>query len=162
MSNQKALIAQALVTFLCPGSDSPCGSPTNRSQKSEQSLSTAVSPNRALEAAIDAAEHYMKALRLATVPKDRQSLDTKCKELLTRAEKIKKSKDAQPAGAGDRNLTRREPVSSRKLTTREEIILLEGAKLHGFIFPPWTCAPDPEEFEMKNEGELFTYVMDSG
>jgi calpain-7 len=106
-----------------------------------------------LEAAIDAAEHYMRALKLATVPKDKNSLDAKCKELLARAEKIKENKDA-----GDKHQRR----PTRKLTTREEIVLLEGAKLHGFIFPPWTFPPDSDEFELNNEEELFTYVKDSG
>lgn len=98
----------------------------------------------------------MKALRLADCPKDKKSLDGKCKELLTRAEKIKESRDAYRAG--DKAQRRLSPASTRKLTNREEIILLEGAKLHGFIFPPWTYPPDADEFESKNEEELFTYV----
>lgn len=87
----------------------------------------------------------MKALRLATVQKDKQSLDAKCKEWLNRAERIKEATDWQSAARGQARASR-SLVSTRKLTTREEIILLEGAKLHGFIFPPWTRAPDPSEF----------------
>ena len=71
----------------------------------------------------------MKALRLATSPRDRQKLDAKCREWLTRAEKWKK-----------------EDSNRRTLTTREEIILLEGAKLNGAIFPPWITAPGPDQF----------------
>ena len=96
----------------------------------------------------------MKALRLADSPKDKKSLDAKCKELLTRAEKIKESKDA--SRAGDKSQRRQSPVCTRKLTTREEIILLEGAKLNSFIFPPWTYPPDVDEFELKKEEDLFT------
>ncbi|KAL6715719.1 cysteine protease [Lecanora helva] len=35
----------------------------------------------------------------------------------------------------------------RGLTTREKIILMEGSKLNGNVFPPWTN-PSPSEFEM--------------
>lgn len=114
----------------------------------------------------------MKALRLAVVPKDKQTLDAKCKEWLTRAEKIKEAKNWQPTTAtttaatttttattgveGLSTLARSlPPVSTRKLTTREEIILLESAKLNGFIFPPWTNAPKLDEFQQ----ETFLYVF---
>lgn len=100
----------------------------------------------------------MKALRLSTTAKDKQILDSKCKELLTRAEKIKESKDWQPAARGDyKNVPPRlrAPVSTRKLTTREEIIQLEGAKLNGFVFPPWVTSPDFEEFEREDGGKLY-------
>ncbi|KAL2002614.1 hypothetical protein VTN02DRAFT_6376 [Thermoascus thermophilus] len=129
-STQRALEAQAL--------------------KAEQSVTTATSQRQALEAAIDAAECYMKALKLASTKDDKQQLDLKCKEWLTRAEQIKKAKTWQPAARGDTQRRSRltEPVSTRKLSTREEIILLEGAKLNGFLFPPWTTPPDPEEFEL--------------
>lgn len=110
-----------------------------------------------MEAAIEAAEHYMKALRLAASPKDKQALDAKCKEWLTRAENIKGVKNWQSAtpasGNGPHKL--QSPVSTRKLTTREEIILLEGAKLNGFIFPPWVGPPKPEEFQREEGEELF-------
>lgn len=98
----------------------------------------------------------MKALQLTSDPQDKKSIDAKCRELLTTAEKIKKSKDAFREGGK----SVRVPVSSRRLTTREEIILLEGSKLNGFTFPPWVHPPDSSEFEPKNEGELFTYVKD--
>lgn len=100
----------------------------------------------------------MKALNLATTPKDHQALDAKCKELLAKAENIKEN-IGWCATSGDKNLQRaRSPVPRRRLTTREEIILLEGAKLHGFIFPPCNRPPDPDEFELKGGGQLFTYV----
>ncbi|KAL4898202.1 hypothetical protein BDV59DRAFT_166393 [Aspergillus ambiguus] len=124
-STQKTLITQAL--------------------RAERNVSSATSQAQALESAIDAAEHYMRALRLATAQKDKQSLDAKCKEWLTRAERIKEATDWQSAARTQARASR-SPVSTRKLTTREEIILLEGAKLHGFIFPPWNSAPDPSEF----------------
>jgi calpain-7 len=111
-----------------------------------------------LEAAINAAEHYMKALRLAPAD-DKKLLDAKCKELISKAEKIKAATDWQSAAhAGPQKAfpSLRPPASTRKLTTREEIIILEGAKLNGYIFPPWSRAPPQDEFVYK--GQLFTYV----
>ncbi|CAG8060536.1 unnamed protein product [Penicillium olsonii] len=89
----------------------------------------------------------MKALRLAPAD-EKKPLDSKCKELIIKAEKIKSAADWKAAAhAGPQKaLTLRPPASTRKLTTREEIIILEGAKLHGFIFPPWTRAPHLDEF----------------
>lgn len=100
----------------------------------------------------------MKALTLTTSPKDRNLLDAKCKEWLTRAEKIKVAEDWRSAARfRDKRSVARTPFSTRNLTTREEIILLEGAKLNGFIFPPWKVEPSPEEFEMGADGDgLFT------
>ncbi|KKK23966.1 hypothetical protein ARAM_005369 [Aspergillus rambellii] len=137
-ATQKSLIAHAL--------------------KAERDVSTAASQAQALEAAIDAAEHYMKALTLTTVQKDKLTLDAKCKEWLTRAEKIKEAKDWRSAAHihDNRSSGSRSPISTRKLTTREEIILLEGAKLNGFIFPPWNDVPKPDEFKRADEDGLFT------
>ncbi|KAL4802676.1 hypothetical protein BDV18DRAFT_146299 [Aspergillus unguis] len=98
----------------------------------------------------------MKALTLAESSKDRASLDAKCKEWLTRAEKIKEAEDWRSAAQFRRSVLC-SPSSTRKLTTREEIILLEGAKLNGFIFPPWKADPTPEEFKNGvDENGLFT------
>lgn len=105
----------------------------------------------------------MKALKLSTNTRDRQKLDTKCKELLTRAEKIKETKDWPPSiDATTQNVppSLKASTSTRKLTTREEIILLEGAKLNGFIFPPWVNSPSSEEFEIEDGGELYWYVCE--
>lgn len=96
----------------------------------------------------------MRALNLASV-EDKQTLDFKCKELLTRAEKIKTAEDWQSAARARRTTGLRAPASKRKLTTREEIIILEGAKLNGFIFPPWKSSPSPQEFVIA-EGGPFT------
>ncbi|KAL4931736.1 calpain-like protease PalBory [Aspergillus undulatus] len=128
-----------------------------RALKAERDVAGASSQPEALEAAIDAAEHYMKALSLTTSTKDRNVLDAKCKEWLTRAEKIKEAKDWRTAAQSrDRRYVFRTPASTRILTTREEIILLEGAKLNGFKFLPWKADPSLEEFESKAEDGLFT------
>jgi calpain-7 len=129
-------------------------------QKYERNVSTAASQRQALEAAIDAAENYMKALKIASSPKEKQTLDAKCKELLAKAERIKDAKVWNPPRSHSKNPVPplKEPKSSRKLSTREEIILLEGAKLNGFLFPPWTGPPDPKEFELSNGKTKFMYV----
>lgn len=99
----------------------------------------------------------MKALRLAPTD-DKKQLDTKCKELLTRAEKIKSAADWQSVARQKAVHKLRHPISTRKLTTREEIIILEGAKLNDFIFPPWDRQPLPSEFAL-SDGQPFTYVQ---
>lgn len=112
-----------------------------------------------LEAAINAAELYMKALSLAPTAQEKARLDTKCQEMLRKAESIKAERKrlngaveqtqkptALPPG----------PTSKRKLTTREEIILLEGSKLNGFVFPPWKGDPSDDEFILKKGEEAFT------
>jgi hypothetical protein len=103
----------------------------------------------------------MKALTLATSSKDRNLLDAKCKEWLTKAEKIKKADDWQSAARSrDKGPVSRPLASARKLTTREEIIILEGAKLNGFIFPPWKADPALREFEKTVDGDgAFTYAQ---
>ena len=48
------------------------------------------------------------------------------------------------------------PVPKRDLTTRERIILMEGSKLNGYIFPPWTSVTS-SNFDgptYKEDGEL--------
>jgi hypothetical protein len=96
----------------------------------------------------------MQALNLAS-GEDKKLLDSKCKELLTRAEKIKAAEDWQSAALARSITGLRAPASKRKLTTREEIIILEGAKLNGFIFPPWKSSPLSQEFVI-DEGGPFT------
>lgn len=122
-------------------------------------MATATSQKAALEAAINATEHYMKALRLEPPSDAKKRLDAKCKELLTTAEKIKGASDWRSAARGSSKAvpSLRPPTSKRKLTTREEIIILEGAKLNGFIFPPWDRPPAPDEF-LSRDGQPFTYV----
>lgn len=49
----------------------------------------------------------------------------------------------------------KQPLSTRTLSTREQIILLQGSKLNGCVFPPWKEAPAAEEFTLSGT-ELFT------
>ncbi|KIW17234.1 hypothetical protein PV08_04425 [Exophiala spinifera] len=111
-----------------------------------------------LEATIRSAELYLQALRLVDRPADRKRLDTKCKELLARAEKIKNGSPVASKSSSNVQVRRelKAPVSARKLTTRENIIILEGSKLNGFVFKPWTHAPHPDEFLLQDGQEPFT------
>lgn len=122
--------------------------------KAEQAINTKSSTNATLKATIEAAELYMQALRLAETPVDRKRIDAKCKELIKKAENLKSDQDVGPNGKSEVPLLM-PPSSSRKLTTRENIILLEGSKLNGFIFKPWDKEPTDEEFALKNGEEPF-------
>ncbi|KAI8939587.1 hypothetical protein NX059_003351 [Plenodomus lindquistii] len=48
-----------------------------------------------------------------------------------------------------------EPVSSRKRSKREDIILLKASVVNGFKCPPWDRTPASDEFLAKEAGELF-------
>lgn len=121
----------------------------------EKTISTKSTNNAALEAIIRSAELYLQALKLADKPSDRKRIDAKCKHLLAQAERLKVSRGSPSAVVnGQQDL--KPPSSTRKLTTRENIIILEGSKLHGMIFKPWTKPPSPDEFVLKNGDEPFT------
>ena len=121
-----------------------------RAQDAERAVTSKIKSTAALKAAIDSADLYMQALRLADAPADRRRLDAKCKELLNKAEKLKPAKDENvPTPEMDH------PVSSRKLTTRENIIIFEGSKLNGFVFKPWDKQPSNDDFDLKDGQEPF-------
>jgi calpain-7 len=127
----------------------------------EQNASLTRSRHSALDATIKAAELYMQALRLASSSTEKARLDSKCKELLTKAQTLKDGKGELPLGdrsapsSSSSDASLKQPTSKRKLTTREEIILLEGSKLNGFVFLPWKEDPPPEEFVLKEDQGLF-------
>lgn len=116
-----------------------------------------------LASTINAAELYMKALKLADNASDRKRIDGKCKELLSRAERMKRARpqagtvtphDA-PSSITQRSSKPGPPMSIRELSTREKIILLEGGKLNGFVFKAWEGPPNPDEFAFNDGDELF-------
>lgn len=117
----------------------------------ENNFHQTTSRNGRLEAAILAAELYMKALKIADLPDDKARLDQKTKQLILQAEKIKED------GPVDAVVARNgiHPTSKRMLTTREKIILLESSKLNGTVFKQWTTAPRNEDFELKHAEGLF-------
>lgn len=115
----------------------------------------------------------MRELRLKPSNDDKQRLDQTCRTLLERAEFIKATGQwkSQAPDMGSKPPPResyqpsqtklKEPISARTLSTREQIILLEGSKLHGFAFWPWKSDPLATEFELKPGENLFLYVLDA-
>jgi calpain-7 len=95
----------------------------------------------------------MKGIKLASSDHERARLRDKCKELLARAEEIKKLESWPPPKSVATILNLKVPISQRAVSRSEEIILLEGSKLHGFIFPPWTAEPEDKMFD---EGGIYT------
>lgn len=131
--------------------------------------------DEAVEVAIKAAETAMKALKLAEDPNEKVKLTSRFKQLLTDAENIKHSKDWRtaiqaPPSRSTNGLSRvvaavetnrrvlKEPISTRQLPKKEQILLLKASFLHGFKFPPWETPPELEEFHLKDGEELFLYV----
>lgn len=114
---------------------------------------------------MDAAELCLQALRLTTGQAEKKAWNTRCQLLLDRAERIR-SGDEPNTDKADNAIslakTKRDslknPVSTRQLTTREQIILLEGSKLHGSIFPPWKEAPEAADFILREGNSQYTYV----
>lgn len=111
----------------------------------------------------------MKALRLADTTIEKKRLDSKCNQYLKKAERIKSSREWHRSlnersdsptqlSSKSSSASSRVPVSSRALSKREQIILLEGSKLNGLVFPPWKGAPAAEEFEIRDGSESFVYV----
>lgn len=121
----------------------------------ERSIAAKSSANAALEATIRSAKLYLQALRLADTPADRKRIDAKCKHLLAQAERLKDSHGDSPPIGVSRKQDLKPPSSRRKLTTRENIILLEGSKVHGLLFKPWTKPPSAEEFILQDGESLF-------
>jgi calpain-7 len=120
-------------------------------QEAEKRIPLSSTKEEALESAILATEIYMKAIKLASSESEKTRLKTKCMRLLARAEEIKQQKvwmlpveerDNQQNGKVMEVL-----LSTRTLCTREKVILLEGSKLHGLVFPQWTSAPSGVLFD---------------
>lgn len=97
----------------------------------------------------------MKVSKQVTGDAEKARINRKCKALMLKAEEIKKSSTwpIKPS-----TIFSKAPVSERPLSKHEEIILLEGSRLHGFIFPRWTSEPDDAVFETP----LYTYVTQDG
>jgi calpain-7 len=159
----KAQVFQAAPLFL---PTSLAGRGTYGSQEAELAVDKAPTREAALESAILAAELYMAATKHASSNLERARLRTKCQELTSRAESIKKSasSSSSPSWAPiqSKEVALKAPVSQRALSKREEIILLEGSKLHGFIFPQWTSDPDDTLFALdENDRLAYTCVLSS-
>lgn len=106
----------------------------------------------------------MKAIKLASSDEDRTRLMKKCNNVLARAEEIKRVEQwVAPTGINNlRPIAKarvQAPISRRTLSRREEIILLESSKLHGFVFPQWISDPKDDEFEQTQSRRLYTCVL---
>lgn len=115
------------------------------------SIDKCSSKEEALKVAIAAIELYIEVSKQGLGSVEKARINRKCKALMLKAEEIKKSTTwpIKPA-----SIFLKAPVSERTLSKHEEIILLEGSRLHGFIFPRWTSEPDDTIFE----ASLYTYV----
>jgi len=135
------------------------------------------SKDEALEVAIKAAETAMQALKIVKDPNERARQSMRLKRLLQDAERIKHSKDWREAlklpqtpstsastslnaKAANSNKQRalEEPRVTRNLSKSEQILLLKAGYLNGFKFPPWTIPPAPDDFELGDGKDLYTYV----
>ncbi|KAF4625559.1 hypothetical protein G7Y89_g12609 [Cudoniella acicularis] len=128
-------------------------------QAAESKVDKSRTKDEALKNAILAVELYVKATKATSSDSEKTRIRGKCKQLLSRAEEIKQSTHWPPTKSKD--IVLRVPTSGREISKREEIILLEGSKLHGFIFPPWTSDPDESAFEEKfGENPVYTDSTD--
>ncbi|KAF1988185.1 cysteine proteinase [Aulographum hederae CBS 113979] len=132
-------------------------------------VNNAPSKDEALGLAIQAAQLCMKALKLATSPEQKSELKSKCQLLLNQAEEIKTTPTWRPLpqlsslsldthgtsvsgtsgspsipASNVRKLV--EPVSTRDLSKKEQLLVLRASMLNDFKFKPWKGPPDPSEF----------------
>lgn len=135
-------------------------------QAAEARVSRSRSKEEALGHAIAATESYMKAIKLEQDDSEIRRLRSRCVKVLERAERIKQNASWIEAVDTDyeaRSASGAEsPLSSRKLSTREEIILLESSKLHGFKFLPWVDYPPVNAFDAAPGDELYLYEFKLG
>jgi hypothetical protein len=105
----------------------------------------------------------MKAIKLASTGPERERLKSKCIEVLARAEEIKRveiwSGRVEQTEQWRSKILLRAPVSDRELSTREEVIVLEGSKLHGLTFPPWILEPSDQLFQSTTHENLYVYGL---
>lgn len=125
--------------------------PAHESQAAELKVDKSLTKEDAFRNAIRAAELYMKITKLASSESEKARLRSKCKQILSRAEEIKQLTEWIPTPS--KSFLLKAPISGREISKREEIILLEGSKLHGFIFPPWKSDPDASVFQEPFNGK---------
>lgn len=138
-----------------PGDQHPWTAVEIRARNAEKAIASKSGTSATLKATIEAAELYMQALRLTDSPTERKRIDAKCKDLIKAAENLKSRQDGSPDRSKDEKPLLQPPISPRKLTTREKIILLEGSKLNNFVFKPWEKEPTDEEFALRDGEEPY-------
>lgn len=133
----------------------------------ERQVAESSSREEALELAIKAAETSMRALSMVSDPNQKVKYSTRAQHLMRQAEQIKRSGEWRRSALNvpvqlplKSNQVRllKEPVNSRKLPTREQVILLKAGYLNGVRFPPWNGPPSDSEFQRRPGEALFTYV----
>ncbi|KAH7085386.1 hypothetical protein BKA63DRAFT_16658 [Paraphoma chrysanthemicola] len=68
---------------------------------------------------------------------------------------------ASPSSAAYSHIHRlAEPISTRKRSKREDIILLKASMVNGFKCPPWDKNPSTAEFAVEHGAELFVDTQD--
>lgn len=130
------------------------------------------SRDEALETALQAAQSSLDALRLTSDAGEKSQFSAQAKQLMDVADAIKRRADwqslVQQSGTAGRVSAStassakvkhlKEPVNSRELSTREQIIEMKATMLNNEKFPRWTGPPSPSEFERKDGEDLFLYV----
>ncbi|KAI1003880.1 Calpain-like protease [Podosphaera aphanis] len=127
-----------------------------QAQEIESLIPRSRTREEALNNAIRATELYMEAAKFAISDIKRARLRVKCKKLLSWAEDIKHSETWSPSPSKSPKNTLKAPLSVRILSKTEKLILLEGSRLHGFIFPPWTSEPKLTDFDLAENGIYYT------
>ncbi|KAA8568507.1 hypothetical protein MFRU_012g00750 [Monilinia fructicola] len=115
-----------------------------RARETELSIDKCSTKDEALKVAINAIEMYMKASKQVTGEAEKARINRKSRALMLKAEEIKKS-STWPIQT--RAIFLKAPVSERALSKHEQLVLLEGSRLHGFNFPRWNSEPDDSLFE---------------
>lgn len=102
----------------------------------------------------------MRAMTLSNNPETTKLMKFKSEHFLNEAQRIKSSHHWNPSKRPQVDATKLpklpEPVSSRKLPTSEQILLLKASQLNGFKFPPWKDTPEDHHFELLPGQQLFT------
>lgn len=116
-------------------------------QDLESQVGRAPSKQVALELVLAEVDKSMARL---TISKDRTER-AHATRLIDRAEHIKTShfwRSPPP-------LSEEEPISRRKLTTAEKIIVLKASYINGGKYPPWQTNPTAADFELALDGKPF-------
>ena len=143
----------------------------------EKQLQHASSRSEALDIAIKAADTSLRALEFVRDPAKKAQCRTRAEQYMREAERIKNSTEWQadlaslslhpeayvvkantpsPAQADSKQVRiLEEPINSRKLPTKEKIIVVKAGFLNEVKFPEWTGDPSPKEFELADGDDLF-------
>ncbi|KAF2229130.1 cysteine protease PalB [Viridothelium virens] len=142
-----------------------------QSQELEAEIAQATDKDAALQLAVRAAELAMRCLQLASSSDQKAAVSKRCKLLLEQAEEIKNDPHWQPfkpirqqSSSACLPLVKKlnDPISARKFTTSEKIVLLKASKLNDYIFPQWEGPPDPSYFEIKPDQKPFLDAPELG